>query len=123
MFNTLDEHLFVCQSLLKERRQPTGALKEAFKESLGRGVSTPSRPVVESKMTPGASEIRFRPRKTIGYRFVRSCPHRAFPVAALRVFRGALFEAEVFTLLHKLRLEQGGVPTGRVPEFLASHFP
>ena len=41
----------------------------------------------------------------------------------LRVFRGAFFEEEVFSLLHKLRLEQGGVPEGRVPEFLASHFP
>ena len=41
----------------------------------------------------------------------------------LRVFRGAFFEEEVFTFLHKLRLEQGGVPKGRVPEFLASRFP
>ena len=32
------------------------------------------------------------------------------------------FEEEVFSLLHKLRLEQG-VPKGRVPEFLASRFP
>ena len=60
MFNTFDEHLFVCQSLLKERRRPpTCGLREAFKESLGGGVSTPLSPVVGSKMTPGASEIRF----------------------------------------------------------------
>ena len=62
MFNTLDEPLFVCQSLLKERRRPpTGGLREAFKESLGRGVSTPSPPVMGSKTTPGASEVRFPP--------------------------------------------------------------
>ena len=36
MFNTLDEHLFVCQSLLKERRRPpTGGLREGLKGSLG----------------------------------------------------------------------------------------
>ena len=62
MFNTLDEHLFVCQSLLKEWRQPlTGGLREAFKESLGGGVSMPSPRVVGSKITPGASEVRFPP--------------------------------------------------------------
>ena len=62
MFNTLDEHLFVYQSLLKERRRPpTGGLREAFKESLGTGVSMPSPPVVGSKTMPGASEIRFPP--------------------------------------------------------------
>ena len=58
----LDEHLFVCQSLQKERRRPpTGGLREAFKESLGGGVSTPSPFVVGSKMTPGASEVWFPP--------------------------------------------------------------
>ena len=42
MFNSLFEHLFVCQSFLKERRRsPTGGLREAFMESLGGGVSTP----------------------------------------------------------------------------------
>ena len=62
MFNTLDEHLFVCQSLLKERRRPpTGGLREAFKESMGGGVSTPSSPRVGSKTAPGASEVRFPP--------------------------------------------------------------
>ena len=36
MFNTFDEHLFVCQSLLKEqRRPPTGGLREALKEKSG----------------------------------------------------------------------------------------
>ena len=34
-----------------------------------------------------------------------------------------LVEKEVFTFLHKLRLEQGRVPKGRVPKFLASRFP
>ena len=62
MFNTFGEHLFVCQSLLKERRRtPTGGLSEALEESLGRGVSTPSSPIMGSKMTPGASEVRFPP--------------------------------------------------------------
>ena len=38
MFNTFGEHLFVCQSLLKEqRRPPTGGLREALEESLGKG--------------------------------------------------------------------------------------
>ena len=47
MFNMLSEHLFVCQSLLKEGRgPPTGGLREAFAESLGGGVSTPSSPGV-----------------------------------------------------------------------------
>ena len=55
IFNTFDEHLFVCQSLLKERRRPpTGGLREAFKESLGGGVSTPSSPIVGLKI---ASEM------------------------------------------------------------------
>ena len=55
MFNTLDEHLFVCQSLLKDRkRPPTGGLREAFEESLGGGRGL-------SKATPGASEVRFPP--------------------------------------------------------------
>ena len=58
MFNTLSEHLFVCQSLLKERRQPpTGGLREAIKESLGGGVSMPSSPTVGLKMTPEASIV------------------------------------------------------------------
>ena len=62
MFNTFDEHLFVCQSLLKERRRPpTGELREALKESLGGGVSMPSSPIVGSKTTLGASEVRFPP--------------------------------------------------------------
>ena len=60
MFNTFEEQLFVCQSLLKERRQPpTGGLIETLEESLGRGVSTPSSPIVGSKTTPGASEVLF----------------------------------------------------------------
>ena len=47
MFNMLDEQLFACQSLLKERRRPpTGGLIEAMEESLGRGVSTPFSPIV-----------------------------------------------------------------------------
>ena len=62
MFNTLDEQLFACQSLLKERRRPpTGGLMEAMEESLGRGVSTPSSPIVGLKTAPGASEVLFSP--------------------------------------------------------------
>ena len=60
IFNTFEEHLFICQSLLKERRRPpTGGLSEALEESLGGGVSTPSSPIVGPKMTPGASEVWF----------------------------------------------------------------
>ena len=60
MFNTFEEQLFICQSLLKERRQPpTGGLIEALGESFGGGVSTPSSPIVGSKTTPGASEVYF----------------------------------------------------------------
>ena len=136
MFNTFDEHLFVCQSLLKEWRQPpTGGLREALKESLRGGVSTPSSPIVGSKTTLGASEVQFPPT------LWGIAPIGAFPVGAsflvvgamkglilivcktLRVFRGAVFEEEVLSLLHKLRLEQGGMPKGQVPEFLASRFP
>ena len=42
MFNMLYEHLFVCQSLLQERRRPpTGGLRETFKESFGGGFPCP----------------------------------------------------------------------------------
>ena len=83
MFNTLDEQLFACQSLLKERRRPpTGGLFEALKESLGRGVSMPSSPIVGSKTTPGASEVLFSPVGT--KRLVTAlrgiAPIGAFPV-------------------------------------------
>ena len=62
MFNTLFDHLFLCQSPLKERRRPpTGGLREAFKESMGGGVSTPSSPCVRLKRTFGASATRFSP--------------------------------------------------------------
>ena len=61
MFNMLFEHLFVCQSLLKELRRPTGGLSEALKETLGGRVSTPSSPCVRSKMTSGASATQFPP--------------------------------------------------------------
>ena len=61
MFNILFEHLFVCQSLLKKRRSPTGGLREAFKESLEGGIFTTSSPRVRSKMTYGASATRFSP--------------------------------------------------------------
>ena len=60
MFNMFEEQLFICQSLLTERRRPpTGGLIEALEESLGGGVSTPSSPIVGLKTTPGASEIWF----------------------------------------------------------------
>ena len=55
MFNSLFRHLFDCQSLLKERRQPPGGLREAILESLGGGVSTPSSP----GMSSGASVVWF----------------------------------------------------------------
>ena len=53
--------LFVSLLLKEWRRPPTGGLREAFNESLGEGVSTPSSPVVGLKTMPGASEIRFPP--------------------------------------------------------------
>ena len=60
MFNTFEEQLFICQSLLKERRRPpTGGLIEALEESLRRGFFTPSSPIVGLKTTPGASEAWF----------------------------------------------------------------
>ena len=62
MFNKLFEHLFVCQSLLKERRRPpTGGLIETIEESLGRGVSMPSSPGVRSKLASRASIVQFPP--------------------------------------------------------------
>ena len=52
MFNTFDEHLFVCQSLLKvQRRPPTGGLREALKESLGEGFPRP-RPLLWGQKRP-----------------------------------------------------------------------
>ena len=64
MFNTFDEDLFVCQSLLKEWRQPpTGGLMEALEESFGRGVSTTSSLIVGSKMIPRVFEVRFSPAR------------------------------------------------------------
>ena len=57
MFNKLSEHLFASQSLLKERRQPTGGLREACKELLEGGVSTPPSPLVGSKTTSEASIV------------------------------------------------------------------
>ena len=64
MFTTLFEYFSVFQSLLKERRSPpTGRLSETFKESLGRGVSTPLSPRVRLKTTSGVSVIRFPPPK------------------------------------------------------------
>ena len=78
MFNTFEEHLFICQSLLKERRRPsTGGLREALEESLGGEVSTPSSPVVGSKTTPGASEV------LIGYCLLRNCPFRGVSCRSL----------------------------------------
>ena len=81
MFNTLDEQLFACQSLLKERRRPpTGGLFEALEQSLGRGVSTPSSPIVGSKTTSG---VLFSSR---GKRLVTAlrgiAPIGVFPVGA-----------------------------------------
>ena len=52
--------MFVYQSLLNERRRPPiGGLREAFKESLGGGVSMPSSPGVGLKKTFGPSANAF----------------------------------------------------------------
>ena len=102
----------------------------------------PSSPRVGSKMAPGVSEVWF-PLSEENDRLLLyddELPHRGVSCRSLfvvgttkgliligsktlRVFRGAVFEEEVFSLLHKLRLEQGGMTKGRVPEFLASRFP
>ena len=86
-FNTLDEQLFVCQSLLKEwRRPPTGGLLEALKKSLGGGIHALFPCCGVEKTTLRASEVLFSPvgRKTTGYCFVRNCPHRG--VSCRRLF-------------------------------------
>ena len=85
-FNTLDEQLFICQSLLKERsRPPTGGLLEALKESLGRGTHALFPSCGVEKLPFGASEVLFSPvgRKTTGYCCVRNCPHRGVSCRSL----------------------------------------
>ena len=85
-FNTLDEQLFICQSLLKERRRPpTGGLLEALKESLAIGIQALFPCCGVEKTTLGASEVLFSPvgRKTTGYCFVRNCPHRGVSYRSL----------------------------------------
>ena len=145
MFNTFEEHLFICQSLLKERRRPpTGGLSEALEESLGGGVSTPLSPMVGSKTTPEASEVWFSPAR--GKRLVTAlggiAPIGAFPVGAsflivvgttkglvligsktLRVFSSAFFKEEVLSIFYQLGLEERSRPEGRVPQLLTSGFP
>ena len=136
--------MFICQSLLKERRRPpTGGLSEALEESLGGGVSTPSSPIVGSKTTPGASEVWFSPAR--GKRLITAlgeiAPIGVFPVGAsflivvgttkglvligsktLRVFASAFFK-EVLSIFYQLRLEERSRPEGRVPQLLTSRFP
>ena len=97
MFNTLDEQLFACQSLLKERRRPpTGGLFEALKESLGRGVSMPSSPIVGSKTTPGP--IGAFP---VGASFLVGTTKGLILVGSetLRIFSGASFKKEFLAFL------------------------
>ena len=76
MFNTLDEQLFVCQSLLKERRwPPTGGLMEALEESLERCFHAPF-PCCGVENDPWS---RLEP---IGYCLGGITPIGAFPVGA-----------------------------------------
>ena len=145
IFNTFGEHLFVCQSLLKERRRPpTGGLSEALEESFGGGVSTPSSPIVGPKTTPAASEVWSSSAR--GKRLVTALrgitPIGAFPVGAsflvmvgttkglvligsktLSVFRSAFFKEEALSIFYQLRLEERSRPEGRVPQLLTSRFP
>ena len=127
MFNTFQEQLFICQSLLKEqRRPPTGGLIEALEESLGGGISMPSSPIVGSKTTPGASEVWF---SSVG----GIAPIGVFPVGAsflivvgttkglvligsntLSVLASAFFKEKVLSIFYQLRLEE------RVPQLLMS---
>ena len=77
--------MFVCQSLLKERRRlPTGGLNEAMEESLRRGVSMPPSSIVGPKTTPGSSEVGFSSSRGKGLvTALRSiAPIGAFPVGA-----------------------------------------
>ena len=137
--------MFICQSLLKERRRPpTGGLSEALEESLGGGVSRPSSPIVGSKTTPGASEVWFSSVR--GKRLVTAlggiAPLGAFPVGAsflivvgttkglvligsktLRVFASAFLKEEVLSIFYQLRLEERRRPEWRVPQLLTSRFP
>ena len=89
MFNTLDEHLFLCQSLPKEqRRPPTGGLRQALKESLGEGFPRP-RPLLWGQKRP-LEPLKF-----------------GFPLVKLRV--------DVFCLAwcsNSLRIDRGTLPIG-----------
>ena len=145
MFSTFEEHLFFCQSLMKEwRRPPTGGLSEALEESLGRWASTPSSPIVVSKTAPGASEVGFSSSRGKGLVTTLGgiAPIGAFPVGAsflvvvgttkglvligsktLRVFSSAFFEKEVLSIFNQLKLEERSRPEGRVPQLLTSPFP
>ena len=142
MINTFEEHLFICQSLLTERRRPpTGRLSEALQESLGGGVSMPSSPIVELKTTPGATEVWFSPAR--GKRLITALGGIAtigsFPVGAsflivvgttkglvligsktLRVFASAFFKEEVLSIFYQLRLEERSRPEGQVPQLRTS---
>ena len=60
MFNTF-EYVFVCQSLLKERRPPTGGLREALKGVIGRKGFHDLVPLCEVETTPGALLLDFPP--------------------------------------------------------------
>ena len=82
MFNTFDEHLFACQSLLKEQMPPpTGGVRRALKESLGEGLPRPH-PLLWGRKQPLEPLKLGSPflRKMTGYCFVRNCPIGAFPV-------------------------------------------
>ena len=82
MFNTLSEHLFICQSLLKERRRPpSGGLREAIKESLGRGFHALA-PWGEVKNNPLLFGLP-RLSQMIDYCFGMSCPHRGVSCRSL----------------------------------------
>ena len=90
MFSTLSEHLFASQSLLKERRRPTGGLREACKESLGgRGFHAlvPLNGVKNNLWSLCWSIFPYL-RKTIDYCFGRNCPYRGVSCRSLCFYCG-----------------------------------
>ena len=103
MFNTLYKHLFASQSLLKERRRlPTGGLRQAFKESLGRVGNG-----VENDLWSLCCSISPYLRKAIGYCFGRGCPVRGVSCRSLVSYCGGDHERAYFDRVQTLWIFSG----------------
>ena len=113
--------MFVCQSLLKEwRRPPTGGLREAFKESLGGGVST------------SFSTFFLVPLGEVKNDICSLCCSLIVETMkvlvligskTLSVYRGAFLKEELLSVLNQLRLEQRRGHKGGAPKSLTSRIP